>query len=37
MDGEQLQFELADQVGADYWIKMVKCQDACPVHTNACG
>ena len=23
--------------GADYWMKMVKCQDACPVHTNACG
>ncbi len=23
--------------GADYWIKMVKCQHACPVHTNACG
>ena len=23
--------------GADYWMKMVKCQDACPVHTDACG
>ncbi len=23
--------------GVDYWIKMVKCQHACPVHTNACG
>jgi formate dehydrogenase (NADP+) beta subunit len=23
--------------GADYWIKLVKCQHACPVHTNACG
>ncbi len=23
--------------GADYWIRMVKCQHACPVHTNACG
>lgn len=21
---------------ADYWLRMVKCQDACPVHTNAC-
>src|SRR5579871_1574644 len=21
----------------DYWVRMVKCQDACPVHTNACG
>lgn len=29
------QFEAIE--GADYWIKMVKCQDACPVHTNACG
>ena len=28
-------FETID--GADYWIKMVKCQHACPVHTNACG
>ena len=23
--------------GEDYWMKMVKCQDACPVHTDACG
>ncbi len=23
--------------GVDYWLKMVKCQDACPVHTDACG
>jgi NADPH-dependent glutamate synthase beta subunit-like oxidoreductase len=21
----------------EYWIRQVKCQDACPVHTNACG
>ena len=21
----------------EYWIKQVKCQDACPVNTNACG
>ncbi|MDX1980010.1 MAG: FAD-dependent oxidoreductase [Bryobacteraceae bacterium] len=21
----------------DYWVRMVKCQDACPVHTDACG
>src|SRR4029079_5762019 len=34
---ESLQFELADPSSADYWMKMVKCQDACPVHTNACG
>ena len=23
--------------GPGYWMKMVKCQDACPVHTDACG
>jgi len=23
--------------GAGYWMEMVKCQHACPVHTNACG
>ena len=23
--------------GAGYWMSMVKCQDACPVHTDACG
>lgn len=23
--------------GAEYWMEMVKCQDACPVHTDACG
>jgi NADPH-dependent glutamate synthase beta subunit-like oxidoreductase/ferredoxin len=22
---------------SQYWIEMIKCQDACPVHTNACG
>ncbi len=32
---EWAQFEAIE--GADYWIKMVKCQHACPVHTNACG
>jgi formate dehydrogenase (NADP+) beta subunit len=29
------QFEAIE--GNDYWIKQVKCQAACPVHTNACG
>src|SRR5512142_2265473 len=29
------QFELIG--GAGYWMEMVKCQDACPVHTDACG
>ncbi|MDX2033797.1 MAG: FAD-dependent oxidoreductase [Blastocatellia bacterium] len=37
MSDNQLQFELADPGSADYWTRMVKCQDACPVHTNACG
>jgi NADPH-dependent glutamate synthase beta subunit-like oxidoreductase len=37
MSEENLQFEIADQKDADYWMKMVKCQDACPVHTDACG
>jgi NADPH-dependent glutamate synthase beta subunit-like oxidoreductase/ferredoxin len=29
------QFDLIG--GAGYWMQMVKCQDACPVHTDACG
>jgi formate dehydrogenase (NADP+) beta subunit len=29
------QFEAIE--GNDYWIRQVKCQAACPVHTNACG
>jgi NADPH-dependent glutamate synthase beta subunit-like oxidoreductase/ferredoxin len=29
------QFEAIE--GADYWIRQVKCQYACPVHTDACG
>jgi NADPH-dependent glutamate synthase beta subunit-like oxidoreductase len=37
MSNDSLIFEVADQKDADYWMKMVKCQDACPVHTNACG
>ena len=37
MSENELQFERADQGDADYWMRMVKCQDACPVHTNACG
>ena len=37
MPQDNLQFELADPSSAEYWMKMVKCQDACPVHTNACG
>lgn len=37
MSEDTLQFEVVDQKDAEYWMKMVKCQDACPVHTNACG
>ncbi|MBP6003892.1 MAG: FAD-dependent oxidoreductase [Pyrinomonadaceae bacterium] len=37
MSEENLKFETVDHKDADYWMKMVKCQDACPVHTNACG
>jgi NADPH-dependent glutamate synthase beta subunit-like oxidoreductase len=37
MTENQLEFELADQGATGYWTRMVKCQDACPVHTNACG
>lgn len=37
MSENKLEFEQVDQKDADYWMKMVKCQDACPVHTNACG
>lgn len=37
MSEAELQFELVDQKDADYWMRMVKCQDACPVHTDACG
>lgn len=37
MSEEVLEFEIADEKDANYWMKMVKCQDACPVHTNACG
>lgn len=37
MSQDTLQFELADPGSTDYWTRMVKCQDACPVHTNACG
>lgn len=37
MSEQTLQFEAVDHKDADYWMKMVKCQDACPVHTDACG
>ena len=34
-NGQGGQFDVIG--GAGYWMKMVKCQDACPVHTDACG
>jgi len=34
MTSSETSFETVD--GADYYLRMVKCQDACPVHTNAC-
>lgn len=37
MSNDTLQFDPVDVRDADYWMKMVKCQDACPVHTDACG
>lgn len=37
MAEDSFKFEVADTTGSDYWVEMVKCQDACPVHTNACG
>lgn len=30
-----IRIETPDSSG--YWMKMIKCQDACPVHTDACG
>jgi len=34
-NGHNGQFDTIGEPG--YWMKMVKCQDACPVHTDACG
>lgn len=30
-------YQIQPPDATDYWIRMVKCQDACPVHTDACG
>ncbi|HUA60463.1 MAG TPA: FAD-dependent oxidoreductase [Verrucomicrobiae bacterium] len=35
MDNALYQVRLPDATG--YWMEMVKCRDACPVHTDACG
>ena len=28
-------YQIQSPDASEYWIKMIKCQDACPVHTNA--
>ncbi len=35
MDTATWQFRVPDD--SQYWVEMVKCQHACPVHTDACG
>ena len=35
MDNGSWQLKVVDD--SQYWVEMVKCQHACPVHTNACG
>ena len=35
MDNGSWQLRVPDD--SQYWVEMVKCQYACPVHTNACG
>ncbi len=30
-------YQIQSPDASEYWIKMIKCQDACPVHTDACG
>jgi NADPH-dependent glutamate synthase beta subunit-like oxidoreductase/ferredoxin len=35
VDNGSWQLKLVDD--AQYWVEMVKCQHACPVHTDACG
>ena len=30
-------YQIQSPDASEYWIKMIKCQDACPVNTNACG
>ena len=35
MENASWQFKVPDD--SQYWVEMVKCQHACPVHTDACG
>jgi formate dehydrogenase beta subunit len=30
-------FQLREPDASEYWVEMVKCRHACPVHTDACG
>jgi NADPH-dependent glutamate synthase beta subunit-like oxidoreductase len=30
-------YQIQPPDAVDYWVRMVKCQDGCPVHTDACG
>jgi len=30
-------FQLRAPDATEYWVEMVKCRHACPVHTDACG
>ena len=30
-------YEVRVPDATDYWMEMVKCRHACPVHTDACG
>ena len=30
-------YEVRVPDATDYWIEMIKCRHACPVHTDACG
>ena len=30
-------YQIQTPDASEYWIKMIKCQDGCPVNTNACG
>ena len=34
---QQPLYQIQPPDATDYWVRMVKCQDACPVHTDACG
>lgn len=37
IDAAVLPYELVQPDESAYWVEMVKCRHACPVHTDACG